>query len=225
MCVLLVRLLHNLKIVFQFNHHSNYSMQAHESILSPLLQLFHTPALKETKQCKTVSVGKRKRRSVSFHSQVQVFSSTVTLTEEDIRAAWLQPYEKLVIKAHILETIDLLKTGSPIDESIYCARGLENYVNLKQHKHSRRKIIDAVLAEQGRQQRKCLGSGPELIAMTSRLCSSRHADKAILFGLTDQQGIIIESFARIRAQENKLLLSRAVPATSALATRRCLRAY
>ena len=143
-------------------------MQAHESLLLPLLQLFHVPAMKVVKQRRPASIGKRKRRSVSFHPQVQVYSSTITLTKDDIQSAWLQPHEKLEIKAHLLETIDLMKAGSIVNERTHCTRGLENYVNFKQHKRSRRKVIHTVLAEQTRQKKWFFEKDPDLIAMASK---------------------------------------------------------
>ena len=153
---------------------------------------------------KTSSLSERKSRTVDFFPEVQVFSSEITLTDEDVASSWIQADERDNIKKHVRETVLMMRKGSKLDPRTHCIRGLESCIDPKSALMSRRKARRAVLIEQELQKSEGVKSDPELIALVAIEGSSAHREMGILLGLNDQQGNI-KSYPKILAQENKLL--------------------
>lgn len=130
----------------------------------------------------------RSRRRVSFSDQIsEVPHPTNVLTQQEIRSSWYQSHEKTRMKQEINLTLRMIKNGIMFDESQFCSRGIEHFLNLKDFMKQRCQTIRSVLTEQDFQMNEGI-CDQHALAVSSKEFSSRHQEKARLKGLNDQRG-------------------------------------
>jgi hypothetical protein len=145
-----------------------------------------------------------KQRRVSFNDNVIVWSrKNPPLDPEEITAGWLQIEETRNIRSRINDTLCLMRSGTKIDETTHCTRGIEHLVDIKANRRARRLVVNSVLTEQDLQRYEGIND-MELVAHASCEFSTEHREQGHLRGLYDQQEKV-KSFPRILAQENRLM--------------------
>jgi len=131
----------------------------------------------------------RSQPSVRFHHATRVIfvtpHSDMHITEKN--ATWYSREEQLQMKVDALDTVDLCRSGQPIDENKDSSRGLEHLVSegAQQRRHELRQSIKLAILEEQRSQRKIGIFDPEYISTVASSFSIRSTAGAIELGATD----------------------------------------
>ena len=130
-------------------------------------------------------VEKNPKRNVTFSPVVNVVESEIRISENEICATWWQIMERRKMKNNCAAKVKWVKKSSLVVDREDSSRGLEQYIDAREVKALRRRVMEAVFQEQHLQLKQGIYN-PELIMRASVTCSAFCRQKAYRRGLKDQ---------------------------------------
>ena len=137
--------------------------------------------------CPPSRVAQETPRSVSFNPRARIRSISPgwSYSQEERDSYWYSQSDLALIQEEMDETIRMMETNQPIDESTQCFRGLERRTRtaLETKKHERHELLEAVAREYYMQ--KQYGHDETVLAEMYRQRCAQDTESAQLMGVVD----------------------------------------